>query len=175
MINLTTFFTSFGIVNGNTEASNFYEFWKGIEMSGGTIINNITEFMTYLGTTRYEFFKSLQSTYPEVYDEYTFYQNIDDIRIYDYYTFYTYAGLYFPTTQGNRYYGVIGINETDVCTATTYGALYQAVSFPTLYELVYSDSDLTQLADYSLSVIIDGDKYFVSLVNTLFPSLTPCP
>ena len=94
MINLTTFFTSLGIVNGNTQSTNFYDFWYGIEFSGGTITYNITEFMTYQGTNRYEFFKSLNSTYPNVFNEYTFYQNIDDPRIYDFYTFYTYAGEY---------------------------------------------------------------------------------
>jgi hypothetical protein len=94
MINLTTFFTSLGIVNGNTQATNFYDFWYGIEFTGGTITYNITEFMTYLGTNRYEFFQSLNSTYPGVFDEYTFYKNIDDNRIYDFYTFYTYAGEY---------------------------------------------------------------------------------
>jgi hypothetical protein len=94
MINLTTFFTSLGIVSGNTQATNFYDFWYGIEFSDGTITYNITEFMTYLGTNRYEFFHSLQSTYPNVYDEYTFYKNINDVRIYDFYTFYYYAGEY---------------------------------------------------------------------------------
>jgi hypothetical protein len=94
MINLTTFFTSLGVVNGNTEATNFYEFWYGIEFSDGTITYNITEFMTYLGTNRYEFFHSLESTYPGVFDEYTFYKNIDDPRITDFSTFYTYAGQY---------------------------------------------------------------------------------
>jgi hypothetical protein len=94
MINLTTFFTSLGIVSGNTQSTNFYDFWYGIEFSGGTITYNITEFMTYLGTNRYEFFQSLNSTYAGVFDEYTFYKNIDDNRIYDFYTFYTYAGEY---------------------------------------------------------------------------------
>jgi hypothetical protein len=94
MINLTTFFTSLGIVNGNTQATNFYDFWYGIEFNGGTITYNITEFMTYLGTNRYEFFHSLESTYPGVFDEYTFYSNIDDPRITDFSTFYTYAGQY---------------------------------------------------------------------------------
>jgi len=62
MINLTTLFTSLGIVNGNTQATNFYDFWYGIEFSDETITYNITEFMTYLGTNRYEFFHSLEST-----------------------------------------------------------------------------------------------------------------
>jgi hypothetical protein len=94
MINLTTFFTSLGIVSGNTQAKSFYDFWYGIEFGDGTITYNITEFMTYLGTTRYEFFHSLESTYPGVFDEYTFYKNIDDPRITDFSTFYTYAGQY---------------------------------------------------------------------------------
>ena len=98
MINLTTFFTSLGITGGNTQATNFYDFWKGIIMNGDTEINNITEFMTYLGTTRYEFFHSLESTYPNVFNEYTFYQNIDDPRIYDFSTFYTYGGEYLGGT-----------------------------------------------------------------------------
>lgn len=95
MINLSTFFSGLGITSGNTQASNFYEFWKGIIMNGDTEINDITGFMSYLGTNRYEFFKDLQSTYPDVWDEYTFYKNIDDVRIYDFYTFYKYAGEYF--------------------------------------------------------------------------------
>ena len=91
MIDLTTFFTSLGVVNGNTEATNFYDFWYGIVFNDGTITYNITEFMTYLQTTRYEFFQSLNSTYPDVYDEYTFYKNIDNPNIYDLSTFYTYG------------------------------------------------------------------------------------
>jgi hypothetical protein len=94
-INLTTFFSNLGIVSGDNEATNFYDFWNGIEFSGGTITYNITDFMTYLGTNRYEFFKSLNSQYPEVIDEYTFYSNINDPRIYDFLTFYSYAGEYF--------------------------------------------------------------------------------
>jgi hypothetical protein len=95
MIQLATFFSSLGITGGNTQADNFYEFWKGIIMNGNTEINNITEFMNYLGTNRYEFFKSLNSNYPSIIDETSFYANIDDPRIYDYYTFYKYAGEYF--------------------------------------------------------------------------------
>lgn len=98
MINLATFFTSLGITGGNTQATNFYEFWYGIEFSGGTITYNITEFMNYLGTNRYEFFKNLNSEYPDVIDERSFYSNIDDNRIYDYYTFYTYAGEFLGGT-----------------------------------------------------------------------------
>lgn len=98
MINLTTFFTSLGITGGNTQATNFYEFWYGIEFSSGTITYNITDFMTHLGTTRYEFFHSLNSEYPDVIDETSFYSNIDDNRIYDFSTFYIYAGEFLRGT-----------------------------------------------------------------------------
>ena len=94
MINLTTFFSDWGIVAGNGDATDFYSFWNGLELSGGTIISNITEFMNYHNTTRYEFFHNLQSTYPDVFDEYTFYKNIDDPEIYDFTSFYQHAASY---------------------------------------------------------------------------------
>lgn len=94
MINLTTFFNDWGIVAGNGDATDFYSFWNGLELSGGTIISNITEFMNYHNTTRYEFFHNLQSTYPDVFDEYTFYSNIDDPDIIDFISFYQHAASY---------------------------------------------------------------------------------
>lgn len=94
MINLTTFFNDWGIVAGNGDATDFYSFWNGLELSGGTIISNITEFMNYHNTTRYEFFHNLQSTYSDVFDEYTFYKNIDDPEIYDFTSFYQHAASY---------------------------------------------------------------------------------
>lgn len=94
MINLTTFFNDWGIVAGNGDATDFYSFWNGLELSGGTIISNITEFMNYHNTTRYEFFHNLQSTYSDVFDEYTFYSNIDDPEIYDFTSFYQHAASY---------------------------------------------------------------------------------
>jgi hypothetical protein len=147
MINLTTFFTSLGIVNGNTQAKSFYDFWYGIEFSDGTITYNITEFMTYLGTNRYEFFKSLNSEYPEVIDEYTFYQNIDDNRIYDFFTFYTYAGEYLagspsPTPFAWRYNDFYATGEC----GPIYNELpifYTDTEFPLPGDTVYSDSGLT--------------------------------
>jgi hypothetical protein len=93
-INLNGFWQSWGVVSGNTQASNEYEFWKGMVMSTGQILNNQFDFFTYHNTTRYEWFKALQGTYPYVWDEYTFYKNTNDIRIYDYYTFYKYCGEY---------------------------------------------------------------------------------
>jgi hypothetical protein len=93
-IDLNGFWQSWGVVSGNTQASNEYEFWKGMVMSTGQVLNNQFDFFTYQNTTRYEWFKALQSTYPDVWDEYTFYKNTNDDRIYDFYTFYKYCGEY---------------------------------------------------------------------------------
>ena len=147
MINLTTFFTSLGIVNGNTQAKSFYDFWYGIEFSDNTITYNITDFMTYLGTTRYEFFKSLNSEYPDVYDEYTFYKNIDDVRIYDFKTFYEYAGEYFggtptPTPFAWRYNDFYGTGECGIID-NSLPIFYTNTEFPLPGDIVYSDSGLT--------------------------------
>ena len=97
-IDLNGFWQSWGVVSGNTQASNEYEFWKGMVMSTGQVLNNQYDFFTYHNTTRYEWFKALQGTYPQVYDEYTFYKNTNDARIYDYYTFYQYCGEYLVGT-----------------------------------------------------------------------------
>jgi hypothetical protein len=147
MINLTTFFQSLGIVGGNTQATNFYDFWFGIEFSDGTITYNITDFMTYLGTNRYEFFKSLNSDYPEVIDEYTFYQNIDDVRIYDFFTFYTYAGEYLagspsPTFQSWDVYDSSGFLDAS-CTSTPNSTFYSTGSTIQIGDIIYTDSSLT--------------------------------
>jgi hypothetical protein len=93
-INLNGFWQSWDVVSGNTAATNEYEFWKGMVMSNGQVLNNQFDFFTYHNTTRYEWFKALQGTYPYVWDEYTFYANTNDPRIYDYYTFYKYCGEY---------------------------------------------------------------------------------
>ena len=93
-INLSTFWGTWDVVSGNTQATNQYEFWKGMVMSTGQILNNQYEFFQYHNTTRYEWFKALQGTYPEVWDEYTFYKNTSDARIFDFKTFYQYGGEY---------------------------------------------------------------------------------
>lgn len=93
-IDLNGFWQSWDVVSGNTQANNQYDFWKGMVMTTGQVLANQYEFFTYHNTTRYEWFKALQGTYPEVWDEYTFYKNTNDARIYDYYTFYQYAGEY---------------------------------------------------------------------------------
>jgi hypothetical protein len=63
-------------------------------MSNGQVLANQYEFFTYHNTTRYEWFKDLQSTYPEVWDEYTFYKNTNDPTIYDMRTFYQFGAKY---------------------------------------------------------------------------------
>jgi hypothetical protein len=93
-IDLNGFWQSWDVVSGNTAASNEYEFWKGMVMSTGQVLNNQFDFFTYHNTTRYEWFKALQGTYPEVWDEYTFYKNTNDDRIFDFKTFYQYGGEY---------------------------------------------------------------------------------
>ena len=61
-INLNTFWTTWGVLSGNTSATNQYDFWKGIVMSGGTQINSQYDFFTFNNTTRYKFFNDLNST-----------------------------------------------------------------------------------------------------------------
>lgn len=97
-IDLSTFWGTWDVVSGNTSATNQYEFWKGIVMSTGQVLANQYEFFQYHNTTRYEWFRDLQSTYPEVYDEYTFYKNTNDPDIYDMRTFYEFGAKYLNTT-----------------------------------------------------------------------------
>ena len=95
-INLSTFWTTWGVSSGDTSSTNQYDFWRGLIMTGGTRMNSQYDFFTFNNTTRYQFFKNLNSTYPEVWDEYTFYQNTNDARIYDFNTFYQYAAQSLP-------------------------------------------------------------------------------
>jgi hypothetical protein len=97
-INLSTFCGTWDVVGGNTSATNQYDFWKGMVMSTGQVLNNQYEFFQYHNTTRYEWFRDLQSTYPEVWDEFTFYKNTSDPQIYDMRTFYQYGAPYLNST-----------------------------------------------------------------------------
>jgi hypothetical protein len=169
MIQLSTFFSGLGITGGNTQSSNFYDFWYGIEFSGGTITYNITDFMSYLGTTRYEFFKSLNSEYPDVWDEYTFYQNIDDVRIYDFYTFYTYAGEYLggsPSPTFQSWYG-IGDGYIQSCSSTPDSTFYSTGSTIQIGDIIYTDSDLTT------PLVGGGVAYEFAFVYPLNPIQAP--
>ncbi len=71
-INLSTFWTTWGVSSGDTSSTNQYDFWRGLIMTGGTRMNSQYDFFTFNNTTRYEFFKNLNSTYPDVWDETTF-------------------------------------------------------------------------------------------------------
>jgi cell division septation protein DedD len=95
-INLSTFWVDWNVFSGNTEATNQYDLWRSIMMTDNTQLASQYDFFKWHNTTRYEFFKNLQSTYPNVYDEFTFYSNIDDVSIYDFKTFYEFGALSFP-------------------------------------------------------------------------------
>ena len=86
-IDLNTLFTNLGIVSGNTQSKNQYEFYKGIVWDDATITYNQKEFFDKVGQNRYEFFKIYGS-------EKAFYEDVDDTRISDFKTFYEYAGQY---------------------------------------------------------------------------------
>lgn len=92
MIDLATLFGDLGILSGNVQANNQYEFFRGIiwDLGGGNTRTTYTQydFFKQVGMSRYAFFKQYGS-------EREFYANIDDERIKDFYTFYKYAGEYF--------------------------------------------------------------------------------
>lgn len=87
MIDLAGLFSDLGIIGGATMSDNFYDFYKGIIWIDDTITNTQYEFFKKINKSRYDFFK-------EYGNEYDFYKNIDDERIYDFYTFYKHAGEY---------------------------------------------------------------------------------
>jgi len=90
-INLSTLFTSLGIIDGNQNAKNQYDFYYGVEWSGGTITYNQYDFFRQTPQgNRYDFFKQYTS-------ETDFYKNTNDPNIYDYKTFYENAAIYFPS------------------------------------------------------------------------------
>jgi len=93
-IQMNTFWSDLGIVSGNTSANNQYDLYKGLTFNDGFVCASQYDFFTHLETNRYEFFKSYNSVDSDIVDEYTFYKNTDDVRIYDFTTFYTYAGSY---------------------------------------------------------------------------------
>jgi len=88
MINLDTLFSSLGIVSGNPNAKNQYDFYKGIVWSDSTITYDQYQFFEKLGVSRRDFFR----TYAD--NEREFYRDIDDVRIYDFRTFYQFASEY---------------------------------------------------------------------------------
>jgi hypothetical protein len=87
-IDLTTLFGDLGIVSGNTNATNQYEFYNGVVWDDDTITYNQFEFFSKTPAgNRYEFFKPYGG-------EFNFYRDISDPNITDYRTFYQYAGFF---------------------------------------------------------------------------------
>ena len=87
-IDLTTLFGDLGIVSGNTNATNQYEFYNGVVWDDDTITYNQFEFFSKTPEgNRYEFFKPYGG-------EYNFYKDISDPSITDYRTFYQYGGFF---------------------------------------------------------------------------------
>lgn len=93
-VNMNTFWSDLGVINGNSSATNQYELFNGLTFSDGFVSSSQYDFFTKLGTNRYEFFKSYNSVDSNIIDETTFYQNTSDPLIYDYKTFYERAGSY---------------------------------------------------------------------------------
>jgi hypothetical protein len=91
---MNTFWSNLGVVSGNLTATNQYDLWKGITFNDGFVCASQYDFFTHLGTNRYEFFKSYNSTDSNIVDETTFYQNTSDPNIWDYKTFYENAAQY---------------------------------------------------------------------------------
>lgn len=86
-IDLQTLFSDLGIVSGNTNSNNQYEFYYGIVWDDDTITYNQFEFFNKIGMSRYDFFKQYGG-------EFEFYKNTTDPNIYDYKTFYENAGFF---------------------------------------------------------------------------------
>lgn len=88
-INLDNLFLSIGVVDGNANARNQYEFFYGIEWSDGSFTYNEYDFYKKAGfESRRDFFE----TYAD--SEKDFYESIISSDIYDYRTYYENAGLY---------------------------------------------------------------------------------
>ena len=174
-IDLNGFWQSWDVVSGNTAASNEYEFWKGMVMSNGQVLNNQFDFFKYHNTTRYEWFKALQGTYPQVWDEYTFYKNTNDARIFDFYTFYEYCGEYLvgtPSPTPTATPTATPIPPTPTPTASpTPTPTATSTPTPTPTATPSGDADATA---YLAAVVAAGgtvDATITSATNTLFEGL----
>jgi len=95
-VNLTTFWSDWDVFSGNTSATNQYDFWRSIMMNDFTQLNSEYDFYKFHNTTKFEFYQNLNSTYAEVWDQYTFFRNTNDPNIYDMRTFYEFAGQTLP-------------------------------------------------------------------------------
>lgn len=143
-IDLSTFWATWDVVGGNTQATNQYEFWNGMIMANGDVLSNQYEFFKYHNTTRYEWFKNLQGTYPEVYDEYTFYKNTTDPSIFDFSTFYQYGGAYLGTTT---------------TTTAPPGVAWSAQQYSTSGQCSFTTANITFYTAYDPQILIGATIY----------------
>ena len=143
-IDLSTFWATWDVVGGNTQATNQYEFWNGMIMANGDVLSNQYEFFKYHNTTRYEWFKNLQGTYPEVYDEYTFYKNTTDPSIFDFSTFYQYGGAYLGTTT---------------TTTAPPGVAWSAQQYSTSGQCSFTTANITFYTAYDSIILIGATIY----------------
>jgi len=139
-IDLNTLFTSLGIVSGNTQSKDQYEFYNGIVWDDATVTYNQKEFFDKVGMSRYEFFKQYG-------DERSFYDNVDDTRISDFKTFYEYAGEY-----------LVGAAETIIWVGSN---IYAGGA-----ELQAYDSDFNLITELEINrnvreILVGGDELFV--------------
>jgi hypothetical protein len=107
IINLDKIFTDLGIVGGNINAKNYYDFYYGIQWNDGDITYNQYDFFKKTGISRFDFFKPYGG-------EREFYRSIEktgttgqiDETIYDFRTFYEKAATFLPSPDWLLRYGV---------------------------------------------------------------------
>jgi len=175
-IDLNGFWQSWDVVSGNTQANNEYEFWNGMVMSNGDVLASQYDFFKYHNTTRYEWFKNLQGTYPEVYDEYTFYRNTNDERITNSYTFYQYCGSYLVPSVTPTPTPTPTITPTNTPTPTVTPTPTPTPSVPPVLSLsyvgeVYSEANLTTYTFNDTN--IGGPGLIVLVISSFQTNATP--
>ena len=101
-IAIETFWTDLGITEGNNNATNQYDLYNGLTFGDGFVCSSQYDFFTHLGTNKYEFFKSYNSVDENIVDAYTFYQNTDDVNIFNAFTFNAISGSFVPPPEPPR-------------------------------------------------------------------------
>lgn len=147
---MNTFWSNLGVVGGNTSATNQYDLFKGLTFNDGFVCASQYDFFTHLGTNRYEFFKSYNSVDSNIVDEYTFYKNTNDVRIYDFYTFYQYAAEYIsavPVTPTPTPTPTLTSTPTPTLTSTSTPTLTSTPT-PTQTTPAWNPSQLSDLYDW---------------------------
>lgn len=113
-VEMNIFWSDWGVLYGNNNADNWYDVFNGLVMNDGFICANFQDFLAWNSITwdidynRYTFFEEFNNIDENIIDEYTFYQNTDDNRIYDFYTFWKYSPEYltpYPPFTDNVYWG----------------------------------------------------------------------